>query len=150
MLNIYTIGFTKKTAEQFFGLLCSTDAKHLIDTRLNNKSQLGRFTVRVDLEYFTRELTSLIYHEMPILAPTDSLLKQYRNKQISWLGYARAYNRLIHKRNVAEGIERFLRPMFVEGVVLLCSEHAADKCHRRLAAEYIKQTILPQAQIVHL
>ena len=43
-MKIYTIGFTGKTAEEFFGLLNSTDAKYLVDTRLNNRSQLAGFT----------------------------------------------------------------------------------------------------------
>ena len=51
-MNIYTIGFTKKTAEQFFTLIKENKIEILVDIRLNNKSQLAGFTKGDDLKYF--------------------------------------------------------------------------------------------------
>ena len=48
-MEIFTIGFTKKNAEQFFGTLSRTGIMRLIDVRLNNGSQLAGFTKRDDL-----------------------------------------------------------------------------------------------------
>jgi uncharacterized protein (DUF488 family) len=42
-LTLFTIGFTKKSAEKFFGLLRGSGAKRLVDVRLNNVSQLAGY-----------------------------------------------------------------------------------------------------------
>ena len=54
-MKIYTMGFTGKTAEEFFGLLNSADAKYLVDIRLNNRSQLAGFTKKGNIEFFTEK-----------------------------------------------------------------------------------------------
>ena len=41
---IYTIGFTQKSAEQFFETIKANKIELLIDVRLNNKSQLAGFS----------------------------------------------------------------------------------------------------------
>lgn len=145
-MRIYTIGFTGKTAEEFFGLLNSTDAKYLIDTRLNNRSQLAGFTKKGNIEYFVGELTRMSYLEMPILAPEKEMFGEYR-KEGDWHLYECRYIKLIKHRALTKSIDRAL---FAEGVVLLCSERTAEKCHRRLAAEYIQANIFPKAKIIHL
>lgn len=145
---IYTIGFTKKTAEQFFETLKSTGAKHLLDIRLNNTSQLAGFTKRGDLHYFLHNISNIQYHEMPILAPNGNILSDYRkSKSKDWAKYEEAYLNLIKQRQVELNIDIRL---FQEGVVLLCSEAKADQCHRRLAAEYLKKALFNDAFIKHL
>jgi uncharacterized protein (DUF488 family) len=145
-LTIYTIGFTKKSAENFFIALRSSDAKHLLDIRLNNRSQLAGFTKRDDLHYFLRQLVNMEYHEMPILAPKKSILNEYR-KTGDWGKYERDYLELIRIRQVEKLIPSKLLD---EGIVLLCSETEATKCHRRLAAEYLTRLISAETEIVHL
>jgi len=145
-LIIYTIGFTKKSAEEFFEALRNSGAKHLLDIRFNNKSQLAGFTKRGDLPYFLKCLTNMKYHEMPILAPEESILKEYR-KSGDWARYEREYLELIRQRHVENHIAPVL---FEEGVVLLCSEAEPTYCHRRLAAEYLAQAKLANTKIVHL
>ncbi len=145
-MKIYTIGFTGKTAEEFFGLLNSTDAKYLVDTRLNNTSQLAGFTKKRDLGYFTEKLTGMSYLEMPTLAPEKDMFGVYR-KDGNWDLYESRYLRLMEQRAIAKSIDRNL---FADGVILLCSERTAEKCHRRLAAEYIQANIFPQSEIIHL
>lgn len=54
--SLFTIGFTQKTAQHFFDTLVKSGVKRVIDTRLNNVSQLAGFTKRVDLEYFCEKL----------------------------------------------------------------------------------------------
>lgn len=41
MITLYTIGFTKKSAERFFGLLRGSHVKQLVDVRISNGSQLA-------------------------------------------------------------------------------------------------------------
>lgn len=145
-MTIYTIGFTKKSAEEFFETLRNSGLKHLLDIRLSNKSQLIGFTKRDDLRYFLKRLVNMEYHEMPVLAPEESMLKRYR-KTGDWATYEREYLELIRQRRAENHISSLL---FEEGVVLLCSEAEATHCHRRLAAEYLVQTKLSNAKIVHL
>ena len=145
-MNIYTIGFTKKTAQEFFEKLQGADAKYLLDTRLNNNSQLASFTKKGNIEYFIENLTDMKYLELPILAPSSDILKQYRNDG-DWQAYEDKYNGMLVERDVAREIDASL---FVDGAVLLCSEPTAEKCHRRLAAEFLRNEVLGEASIVHL
>lgn len=56
-MEIFTIGFTRKSAEQFFGLLTEHEIERLIDVRLNNTSQLAAFTKQDDLAFFQGRTT---------------------------------------------------------------------------------------------
>lgn len=133
-MEICTIGFTKHSARQFFGILSSEGIKRLIDVRLNNASQLAGFAKRDDLRYFL-ELHGIDYvHEPRLLAPTEDLLKAYRNGDVTWDDYETRYLKLIAARR----IEAELPPeLFLPRSVLLCSEHTAEHCHRRLIVEYL-------------
>ena len=145
-MKIYTIGFTKKTAQEFFEKLQSADAQYLLDTRLNNKSQLAGFTKKGNIEYFIEKLTKMNYLEFPILAPSSEILKQYRNDG-DWAVYEVKYNQMLVERQVAQAIDS---SMFADGAVLLCSEPTSEKCHRRLAAEYLQKEVFGKSSIIHL
>ena len=145
-MTIYTIGFTKKSAQEFFETLHNSGAKHLFDIRLHNKSQLAGFTKGVDLRYFLEQIVDMEYHEVPILAPEDSFVTEYR-KTGDWARYEQSYLELISKRQVERYIDLTL---FKDGVVLLCSEAEPDHCHRRLAAEYLAHSMLIGSNIEHL
>ena len=145
-MAIYTIGFTKKSAKEFFEALRGSGAKHLLDIRLHNTSQLAGFTKRDDLCYFLKQIVNMEYHEMPILAPEDSLLNEYR-KTGNWAKFEQSYLQLIRQRQVENHIDPAL---FKDGVVLLCSEAEPNRCHRRLAAEHLARSMLVEAHIEHL
>jgi uncharacterized protein (DUF488 family) len=134
-MEIYTIGFAKKKAEEFFGALRKVGIKRLIDVRLNNTSQLAGFTKKDDLKFFLRELCDAEYIHEPLLAPTPEILISYKKKKISWQEYEKRFLDLLAERRVEEKIDQNL---FSGPIVLLCSELKADKCHRRLAAEYLR------------
>ena len=145
-MTIFTIGFTKKSAKEFFTALRHSSARHVLDIRLHNTSQLAGFTKREDLRYFLRQIVNMEYHEFPILAPEDSLLSDYR-KTGDWAKFEQSYLELIRQRQV----ERHIDPaLFEDGVVLLCSEAEPNHCHRRLAAEYLARSMLVEAYIEHL
>ena len=134
-MEICTIGFTKHTAESFFGLLMEEGVGRLIDVRLNNTGQLSGFAKRDDLKYFLGHLCHAEYlHEPDLLAPTEELLKGYKSKDLSWDEYeTRFVDLMAHRR-----IEDKLSPdIFDVRTVLLCSEHTPDRCHRRLVIEYL-------------
>jgi len=131
-LVIYTIGFTGKSAEEFFTTLVRNNVKRLIDIRLNNKSQLSGFSNIKHLPYFLR-LHKIEYYYLPEFAPSEELLSGYKNKTLSWNDYEIIYNKIIKERNILKNLDR----NFIDNSVLLCSEPTADNCHRRLLAEMI-------------
>lgn len=145
MINIYTIGFTKKSAEEFFALLDSNDVKVLYDIRLNNSSQLAGFTKGSDLEFFLRKILSIEYIHDIKFSPTKEILSNYKNKVISWEEYEKRFNMLLKERKLEKYIYGELLDK-LDGICFLCSEDKADFCHRRLVAEYIK-TVLGELQI---
>lgn len=144
-INLYTIGFTKKNAENFFTLLKKNGVKKIIDVRLNNVSQLAGFTKQDDLKYFLKELCRIEYYYYGQLAPTEDILKRYKNKEISWEQYELEFNSLITKRK----IEAIISLDLLTDACLLCSEATAEHCHRRLLAEYFKK-VYKQINIIHL
>ena len=144
-INLYTIGFTKKNAETFFTLLKKNGVKKIIDVRLNNVSQLAGFTKQDDLKYFLKELCRIEYYYYGQLAPTEDILKRYKNKEISWEQYELEFNSLITKRK----IEAIISLDLLTDACLLCSEATAEHCHRRLLAEYFKK-LYKRINIIHL
>ena len=132
---IYTIGFTGKSAEQFFQLLESARPGILVDVRLNNKSQLAGFSKSDDLAFFLRRILDIPYRHAVELAPTQAMLDKIRKQGQSWASYERSFNRLMEKR----AIQDTLAPSEMDGACLLCSEHQPDQCHRRLVAEYLQR-----------
>lgn len=133
-MDVYTIGFTRKTAEQFFGALNRAGVTQLVDVRRNNSSQLAGFTKREDLAFFLRELCGAAYRHEPLLAPTQELLDGYRKQGGDWPAYEREFLDLLARRRVEEQLDPSL---LGQPSVLLCSEPTADRCHRRLVAEYL-------------
>lgn len=134
MIELYTIGFTQKSAETFFTTLQRAEIRRLIDVRLNNVSQLAGFAKKNDLQFFLRSIVGADYvHELR-LAPEAGALEAVRGGKMSWTDYEKTYLALIRKRKVEETIPRSL---FDVRSVLLCSEATAEHCHRRVAAEYL-------------
>jgi uncharacterized protein (DUF488 family) len=135
-VEVYSIGFTKKTAEQFFGILGKAGIRRLLDVRLKNASQLAGFTKREDLVYFLREICAVEYRHEPQLAPTKEMLDDYKKRKGSWEEYEHRFLALMEDRKVEEKLDSGI---FAVPTVLLCSEPAPDHCHRRLVLEYLQQ-----------
>ena len=144
-MKLYTIGFTRKSAERFFGLLRESGAKRVVDIRRRNTSGLAGFSKKDDLAWFLRELCGMDYIHLPRLSPTDELLDAYRKKQITWDEYVPIFNNLIERRLIRAAIPREI----IADSCLLCSEPTADRCHRRLVAEHL-QRHWGDVEIVHL
>lgn len=137
-LTIYTIGFTKKTAEEFFTLLERHSIRRLLDVRRNNSSQLAGFTKEADLRFFLQRIGQIEYVHELLFAPPDSLLKQYRKKKISWDEYEQQFIEQL-EQSKSDIFNRYSHRYFATPTVLLCSEETADRCHRRLVAEFLKK-----------
>lgn len=144
-IDLFTIGFTKKSAREFFELLSKANIKQIIDTRLNNKSQLAGFTKRSDLEYFLKKIGNIDYIHILDFAPTKEILDEYKKKKSSWEDYEKKFIQLMNERQ----IEKKIAPDRLDRGCLLCSEAKPHNCHRRLVAEYLNQK-LGNINISHL
>ena len=134
-MRVFTIGFTRKSAERFFGLLSSSGVKRVVDVRLNNVSQLAGFAKRDDLKYFLRRVCGIDYVHLPDLAPTREMLADYRKGHKDWDVYERQFLDLMRERRIEDGIPREV----IDGGCLLCSEDKPHRCHRRLVARYLDE-----------
>jgi uncharacterized protein (DUF488 family) len=135
-MEIYSIGFTQRSAEDFFGTLKSAGIRRLLDIRLNNTSQLAAFAKRDDLAYFLKAICHAEYHHEPLLAPTQEILDAYKKRKGDWAAYEREFLTLISDRKIEEKIDP---AQFAQPTVLLCSELTAEHCHRRLVLEYLAE-----------
>ena len=147
MRKIFTIGFTKLTAEEFFTCLERSRVNRVVDVRLYNTSQLLGFSKFPDIKYFLRNLSGIDYVHDLQFAPTERIFDSYKKKYITWEDYEEAFAALMKSRN----IEDYIRKNYAdaEDYCLLCAEVSPENCHRRLVAEKIKE-VLGDVEIVHL
>ncbi len=143
-MKLYTIGFTKTTAEHFFDRLKRSGATKLVDVRLNNVSQLSGFAKRDDLKFFAETICAIGYRHVPKLAPTKEILDDFKKRKGDWSEYESKFLDLMAERKIEE-----LNKDDLDGGCLLCSEDKPHHCHRRLVAEYFKDK-WGDVQIVHL
>ncbi len=133
--TLYTIGFTKKTAEEFFRLLQEAGVRKVVDIRENRLGQLSGFAKYPDLPFFLDRILGIQYEHQPLLAPSPEIRDAYR-KTKNWEQYEKSFQELMIERRVVEVVA----PEGFEGnVALLCSEPEPEKCHRRLVAEMFAQ-----------
>ena len=145
MTRLYTIGFTQKNAERFFSLLIGAGVRKVIDTRLNNRSQLAGFSKADDLPYFLSKIGDIGYRHALEMAPTQDMLDRYKKLKGSWSEYETEFRGLLVARDLASIVPR----EEIESACLLCSENEPNHCHRRLVAEYLQEHS-GGIQIVHL
>lgn len=144
-MKVFTIGFTKTSAESFFTRLQRAGVKKVVDVRLNNVSQLSGFAKRNDLRYFLKALCGIEYAHRPELAPTQEMLDAYKKQKGQWAEYEKRFLELM----VSRRIEDTISPEAIDGACLLCSEDKPHHCHRRLVAEYLKSK-WSDLNVVHL
>jgi uncharacterized protein (DUF488 family) len=134
-VRVFTIGFTKKSARNFFEILRKSGAKRVVDVRLNNVSQLAGFTKKDDLAYFLKEICGMDYVHLPELAPTPDILDEFKKNHGEWRVYETKFLELMRHRHIEEQVPR---DIIADGC-LLCSEEKPTFCHRRLVVEYLQK-----------
>jgi uncharacterized protein (DUF488 family) len=145
-MKLYTIGFTQKTAERFFGLLDEHGIERVVDIRLNPGGQLSGFAKQRDLAWFLDRLVGAAYIHLPELAPSEAIRNAYR-KDHDWDRYVPRFEALMDARAIPEALDQ---SMFIEQTCcLLCSEPTPERCHRRLVAERLLR-VWPDVEVVHL
>ena len=134
-ITVFTVGFTKKSAGEFFEKLRDAGVERVVDVRLNKVSQLAGFSKRDDLKYFLKTILNADYIEAPLLAPTQPLLDAYKKRKGRWEDYERDFVRLMEERHIEDKVD----PSILSGGCLLCSEDTPHYCHRRLVVEYLQK-----------
>ncbi|NJL18901.1 MAG: DUF488 domain-containing protein [Bdellovibrionaceae bacterium] len=144
-MNLFTIGFTKRTLGSFSSFWRRSGAKRIVDVRLNNVSQLAGFAKKQDLEFFLKEICGMDYVHLPELAPTQEILDAYKKAKGDWSEYEKRFLNLMSKRRIEETVPREI----ISQGCLLCSEEKPHHCHRRLVAEYLQQN-WNEVEVTHL
>jgi uncharacterized protein (DUF488 family) len=144
-MKVFTIGFTKTTAESFFNRLTQAGVRKVLDVRLNNVSQLAGFAKRDDLTFFLSSIGGIGYEHARELAPTKEMLDAYKKNGGEWDDYAKQFLELMLSRKIEEVVPR----ESLNGACLLCSEDTPHYCHRRLVVEYLQEK-WGDLDIVHL
>jgi uncharacterized protein (DUF488 family) len=134
-MKLFTIGFTKKSAREFFEKLKQPGLGRLVDVRLNNVSQLAGFAKKDDLKFFAEAICGIGYVHLPLLAPTQEMLDTYRKEKGGWANYEKQFLELMSQRKIETEVSREV----IDGGCLLCSEATPVRCHRRLVAEYLSE-----------
>lgn len=132
--KIYTIGFTNKSLEEFIKSLQKAEVTLVVDIRLNNSSQLAGYSKGRDLEFLLNAGFGIGYRHELQLAPSKEILAQYK-KDNDWSKYEKDFLKSLNK-NKQNIIESGKELMENHTIGLLCTEPIADKCHRRLIAEF--------------
>jgi uncharacterized protein (DUF488 family) len=144
--KVLTIGFTRTTAQNFFGRLGKAGVRKVIDVRLHNTSQLAGFAKADDLAYFLNAIGRMEYAHAPLLAPTEDMLAEYKKQRADWAEYEHRFRALMAERR----IEDHYTPEMLNHCCLLCSEHDAEHCHRRLVCEYLNEQWGGALSVQHL
>ncbi len=140
MIQLFNIGFTQKTAKEFFGTIKANRINCLVDVRLNPNGQLSRFAFEKDLPFFLSELANgCEYRHRVDLAPTKELLKEVRDKscpmskdyKLFEVAYKKQLETQSHISNFVQEFGKY------DNVVLLCSEPTNERCHRRVLSNML-------------
>lgn len=143
-----TIGYTKKSLQEFITRLQDASVDAVIDIRLRNTSQLAGFSKRDDLAFLLREGFGMAYEHRPELAPTPEILAAYK-RDGDWAAYERAFLPLLEERAAEQVGEQLLT--IYQRPSLLCAEPTPEHCHRRLVAEYLAEKLPDlEIEIIHL
>ena len=139
-MRLYTIGYSKKPAEEFFRILKDNNVKQVVDIRRHNTNQLAGFTKQDDLAWFLDTIAGIGYTHELALAPSEELMHAYRKEGLPFEEFAQKLR--------AEYAEREM-PTLADHSALLCSEADPSTCHRLVAAEYLAERD-KGIEVVHL
>ena len=145
-IRLLTIGFTQKTAEQFFGLLEAAGVRMVLDIRENRGGQLSGFAKEQDLRFFLPRLIGAEYDIEPLLAPSPEIRVAYKTTK-DWTAYEQSFMAMLAERRAGELIQP---ERFHVSTALLCSEPTPEKCHRRLVADYFADRWRPLGHAVEI
>jgi uncharacterized protein (DUF488 family) len=144
-MKLFTIGFTGKSAEEFFSILTKNKVNTIIDIRLINNTMFAGFTKKENFPYFLRQIGGIDYIEMKSCAPTQGLLEGIKADEMTWGEYKKQYLKLLKERKIVDEITKKM----LNRSCLLCAEPEPDRCHRKILADYIFKNF-DEITVVHL
>ena len=144
-MEVYTAGFTKWLAEDFFEKLNALNISKLIDIRLRPNSQLSGFTREVNFSYFLKKLSHVEYEHHINLAPTKELLNRRRKNNLSWQEFESEYLNLITE----DILEYCFNEISKQNILFLCSESEPQFCHRRVLTDKLL-SLNSELKVTHL
>ena len=144
-MEVYTAGFTKWLAEDFFEKLNALNINKLIDIRLRPNSQLSGFTREVNFSYFLKKLSHVEYEHQINLAPTKELLNRRRKNNLSWQEFESEYLNLI----TDDILEYCFKEISKQNILFLCSESEPQFCHRRVLTDKLL-SLNSELKVTHL
>lgn len=144
-MEVYTAGFTKWLAEDFFEKLNALNINKLIDIRLRPNSQLSGFTREVNFSYFLKKLSHVEYEHHINLAPTKELLNRRRKNNLSWQEFESEYLNLITE----DILEYCFNEISKQNILFLCSESEPQFCHRRVLTDKLL-SLNSELKVTHL
>lgn len=145
-MKLFTIGYEDKNAQEFFEILKEHKIECLVDIRIYPDHDGAKYANKRDLPYLLKELVNCDYVYNIQLAPTPKLLDDI-HQDGDWEKYVRGYTKLMEERDIPQSLDRDLFEK--QACCLLCFEATADQCHRRLAAERIRE-YWEDVEIIHL
>ena len=144
-MEVYTAGFTKWLAKDFFNVLKKYKIQLLIDIRRRPNSQLSGYTKSDNFEYFLKELSGVRYLNDLDLAPSKELLYSRRKEGLDWNNFSLEYiNQLNSKK-----LDNCLETIYSHKTLFLCSETLPDKCHRKLLVDKLYE-LDNNISVIHL
>ncbi|RJQ37626.1 MAG: DUF488 domain-containing protein [Dehalococcoidia bacterium] len=134
-MQIYTIGHSNHTQEQFVALLIGTKIQVLVDVRSNPTSRWATFADKDNLEKVLKLARIHYIYLGDMLGGRPSELDSYDN-QTGKVDY-----KLIQgKENYRYGIRRILDEVKRYRVCIMCAEENPISCHRNmLVADSLRQ-----------
>lgn len=144
-MNLFTIGYTKKSAEKFFEIISDNKIEIVADVRLYNSTQLAGFSKSADLQYFLKRICNCSYIALKQLAPNPSLFENYKSGKTSWAEYEKIYNKFLDTQANLDFFYAFKN----KRICILCAENTPEHCHRKLIAGKIAK-IYDDITITHL
>ena len=140
-ISLFTVGFTGKSAEEFFGLLASAAVTKVVDVRESRIGQLSGFAKFLDIAYFLDRLLGLQHARARRWARaccgaertlvSGAILEEGQRVMVGFGCKAPDYDEPVPLRTAAELMERLLpragikAPVKDEGLREI--EHAIDK-----------------------
>lgn len=141
-MRLYTIGYSKKTAEEFFDILRDNGVTQVVDIRRHNSNQLAGFTKQSDLPWFLDTIAGIGYSHELALAPSEDLMRAYRKEGLPFDEFAAKLRKQFEDREMPT------KATF-DHAALLCSEADPSTCHRLVASEYLAEK-WSGVEVIHL
>jgi uncharacterized protein (DUF488 family) len=144
--QVWTIGHSTRTTEEFAGLLAENGIEVLVDVRSYpssrrlphfNRDQLGSFLSGRGIEY--RHMPGLGGRRKP----------NPNSKNIAWTNASfRAYADYMETEEFGAGVRELLEVAQNQRTAIMCAEALWWRCHRSLISDYLKSIGIEVTHIV--